>query len=370
MENNIRILAIDPGSTTTKIALFDTEKELFRDTIRHNAEKLNSFSEIQDQLGFRTDAVKESMCEHGYLIDDIAVFVSRGGGLLSVVSGVYEVSDLLLSHAARGMAGQHPAQLGSQISHMLAKKTGTRAFIVNPPDVDELCLPARVTGIKGVFRESHIHVLNQKEIALRFCASRGFDYEKINLIICHVGGGISITAHENGRMIDSNDILDGSGPMSPTRAGDIPYMSVIRLAYSGEYSAKELTDRLNRKGGLSDYFGTTDIRDIFEMVKNGDNYAKFILDGMIYQNAKYIGAMAVALKGKVNAIILTGGISNNKYFTDSIRSYVDWIADITVIPGEFELEALASGALRVMRGTEEVKTYTGIPVWSGLHPSE
>jgi len=366
----IRILAVNPGSTSTKIALFDDDCELFREQIQHSADILSSFSGIQDQLDFRTDIVSKTLLQHGYPINTVDVFVGRGGGLLSVTGGVYEVTDTLLSHASQGMSGQHPAQTGSQIAHKLAALNGKRAFIVNPPDVDELCPPARVTGIKGVYRESHNHALNQKEIALRFCRSRGLDYDSINLIMCHIGGGVSVSAHEKGRMIDTNDILRGSGPMSPTRAGDMPYMDVVKLAYSGDYTQDELTEKLNQKGGLLDYFGTADIRDIIKMIDNGDGFASFIFDGMVYQIAKYVGAMAVALKGKAEAVILTGGISNNKYFTDKIGSYVDWIADVVVIPGEFELEALASGALRVMRGTEKAKTYAGVPVWSGYHPGE
>ena len=265
------------------------------------------------------------------------------------------------------MSGRgHPAQLGSQIAKKFSDEYGKRAVVVNPPDTDELCDVARIAGLRGVYRGSHIHALNQKEIAIRFCAARGLSYDEVNLIICHLGGGISITAHEKGRMIDSNDIIRGSGPMTPTRAGDVPYMDLIDFAYSGEYTKKELTERLNTNGGLTDLFGTAELRDVIKMMDDGDKYAQAVFNGMVYQNAKYIGAMAVALKGKVEAVILTGGISNSTLVTEMIKEYVGWIAEVVVMPGEFELEALAAGALRALRGEEEMKVYTGAPVWNGF----
>jgi len=300
---------------------------------------------------------------------DVDVYAGRGGGLMSVTGGVYRVSDLLASHASSGMRGtQHPAQLGAQIAKKFADKFGKPAFIVNPPDVDEFSDAARVTGIKGIYRESHLHALNQKEAALRFCMERGLVYEELNLIIGHTGGGISITAHERGRMVDSNDIIKGSGPMSPTRAGDLPYMDVIELAYSGKYTREQLITKLNRHGGLTDHFGTADLKEVLALEKKGDTFAKTILDGMIYQNAKCVAAMAAALKGKVDAIILTGGIAHSKWFTEMLTSYISWIAEVVVMPGEFELEALAAGALRAFCGEVETKEYTGIPVWDGFLP--
>lgn len=366
MNKKIRVLAINPGSTSTKIALYDDYDELWRETLLHSPEELSLFAEIQDQLEYRTKAVEKTIAEKGYEIAEVDVFTGRGGGILSVDGGIYEVSDLLANHASRGMSGQHPAQLSSQIAKKFADRFNKRAFVVNPPDVDEFVDVARITGIKGEYRESHIHALNQKEIALRFCNERGKKYEDLNLIICHIGGGTSITAHKRGRMIDSNDIIKGSGPMSVTRAGDMPYMNVIDLAYSGMYTKKELTDKLNKNGGLIDYYGTHDIRDVLGIVEEGDALAKIVLDGMIYQCAKYVGSMAVAMKGQVDAIILTGGVSNNECFTKGMEEYIGWIAEVVVMPGEFELEALAAGAIRGMRGEEEIKDYSGIPVWNGF----
>ncbi len=366
MDNKIRILAVNPGSTSTKIALFDGDSEVFSETIRHAAEDLKAFSEIQDQLGYRRDTVERTVAEKGYAMTDVDVFVGRGGGLLSVTGGTYAVTPLLVKHASKGMNGQHPAQLASQICRQFADKYGKRAFVVNPPDVDEFEDISRITGIKGVYRESHVHALNQKEIALRFCKAWNLKYENINLVICHIGGGISVTAHKKGRMIDSNDIIKGSGPMTPTRAGDMAYMKIVDMAYSGEYTKKELTAKLNIDGGLVDHFGTADTRDVLKLANEGDKYAELVYHALAYQNAKYAGAMAVALKGQVDAIILTGGATNGKAFTDIMTQYIAWIAEIVIMPGEFELEALAAGALRVMRGEEQAKTYTGVPVWNGF----
>lgn len=366
MDKKIRILAINPGSTSTKIALFDDYDEVFSETIIHEAEELKGFEHIQDQLGYRRDMVEKAMENRGFALSGVDVFVGRGGGIMSVTGGTYEVSELLVEHAASGIVSNHPAQLASQICKQFAEKYNRRAYIVNPPDVDEFEDVARITGIKGIYRESHIHALNQKEIALRFCTERGLQYEQVNLVICHLGGGISITAHHKGRMIDSNDIIKGSGPMTPTRAGDMPYIKILDMAFSGEYTKKQLTERLNKDGGLTDHFGTTDVRDVLKLADAGDRYADVVFRGMVYQNAKYAGAMAVALKGRVDAIILTGGISNGKRVTDLMKEYIGWIAEVVVMPGEFELEALAAGAIRVMRGEEQAKVYTGAPVWNGF----
>jgi len=365
MNKKIKVLAINPGSTSTKIALFEDYEELFSKSVYHSPDELKEFKEISDQCAFRADMVEKALAENGFSLKDVDVFSGRGGGMTSVVGGVYKVSDLLSEHASKSGV-RHPAQLAPQIAKRYADKYGKPAFVVNSPDTDEFCDVARVTGVKGIYRESHIHALNQKEIALRFCAARGLKYENINLIICHLGGGISVTAHKKGRMIDSNDIIKGSGPMTPTRAGDLPYTNVIELAYSGEYSRKELIDKLNKDGGLTDHFGTTDVRAVLEMIECGDKYAETVLHGMFYQVSKYVGSMAAALKGDVDAIILTGGISNSEYLTGIIKEYTDWIAEVAVMPGEFELEALAAGAVRVMRGEEEAKEYTGIPVWNGF----
>ncbi|MDR1898908.1 MAG: butyrate kinase [Treponema sp.] len=366
MKDLYRILAINPGSTSTKIALFENDREVYKETIDHPPEELRSFREIQDQLLYRRETVEKSLAARGLALNSIDVFVGRGGGLVPCLGGTYVINDTLVDHASRGMSGQHPAQLASQICKLLIDSYGGQGFVVNPPDTDEFEEIARISGVKGLYRESRIHALNQKEAALRYCAGAGRDYYQSRFIICHIGGGISVTAHKNGRMVDSNDIMNGDGPMMPTRSGTLPYLKVLRMAFSGEWNEKELTARLNRDGGLLDHLGTADAREVEKRIRNGDSYAKIVYDAMIYQIGKNVGSCAAVLEGKADAIILTGGISSSEYVTETLKKYIDWIAPVHALPGEFEMEALAAGALRVVRGEERARVYDGVPVWQGF----
>ncbi len=366
MEKTYRILSVNPGSTSTKVAVFENEKQVFLKNISHEAEQLKEFKDVQNQLDYRKEMVEKVLKEAEIDLKSIDIFVGRGGGLVSVAGGTYLINDRLLQDAAIGMAGQHPAQLASQICNKFVQEYGGRAYIVNPPDTDEFDEIARITGLKGVYRESRIHTLNQKEIALRYCKNRGLDYKKVNLLICHIGGGISVTAHKEGRMIDSNDIIGGDGPMTPTRAGSLATVKVLKMCFSGEYTEKQLYNRLSKEGGLIDHLGTADGREIEKMIEEGNTYAKKVYDAMIYQIAKYAGECACALKGKVDVIILTGGLSNSKYLTGKLTEYIEWISDVCIMPGEFEMEALAAGALRVERGEEKALLYTGEAVWKGF----
>jgi butyrate kinase len=366
MKDTWRILAINPGSTSTKIAIFENDREIYRETIDHPPEELRKFREIQDQLAYRREMVEKSVAARGITLESVDVFVGRGGGLVPCLGGTYEINDILVDHARRGMSGQHPAQLASQICRLLIDRYGGRGFVVNPPDTDEFEEIARISGVKGLYRESRIHALNQKEAALRYCAGEGLDYEKSRFIVCHIGGGISVTAHKLGRMVDSNDIMNGDGPMMPTRAGSLPYLKVAQMAYSGKWTEKELTAHLNRDGGLVDHLGTADAREVEKRIRDGDRYAEAVYNAMIYQIAKCVGACACTLEGKVDAIILTGGISASEYVVAALKKYVSWIAPVRALPGEFEMEALAAGSLRVMRGEEKPRLYDGIPVWQGF----
>jgi butyrate kinase len=356
-------MTINTGSTSTKIAVYDDETELFAESIAHGAETLASFPTVQSQLGFRESEILRELLRRGVQLREISAFSGRGGGLASCEGGVYEVTELLFDHASRGINGTHPAQLSPQIAKRFADAYGGRAFVVDPPDTDEFDEVSRAAGLRGVYRESHVHALNQKAAARDFCAANGLRYEDANLVVAHLGGGISVTAHGKGRMTDSNDIIRGTGPMTPTRAGELPYAAVLDLAFSGEYDKKTLKDRLNRLGGLTDVFGTSDFRKVWRLAREGDRRAEFYCAGMAYQVAKHIGAMAVALRGEVDAIILTGGIANERGFTALIEERAGWIARVAVLPGEFETQALALGALRVLRDEETPKEYTGQPVW-------
>ncbi|MDR1088151.1 MAG: butyrate kinase [Coriobacteriales bacterium] len=360
------ILAINPGSTSTKIAVYEDEQELFSLNVEHDADVLKQFADVQDQLEYRKKTIVEALEDKGIDVSSIDVYVGRGGGLVAVDSGAFVVTDRLLEDARKGMAGQHPAQLGSQICDALAAQYGGKAYIYNAPDVDEYDSIARVSGLKGVYRQCHIHTLNQKEIALRYASEHDLDYDKINLIICHIGGGISVTAHRQGRMVDGNDIIRGEGPMTPTRAGSLPTIDMLDLCFRDGADKKAIKDRLTKNGGLIDHLGTADAREVEQRIKNGDAYAQIVYDAMLYQVAKSVGACAATLTGELEAIILTGGMAHSEYIVDFLREYIGWIAPLVVMPGEFEMEALAAGALRVARGEEEPKLYTGTPVWNGF----
>jgi butyrate kinase len=366
MAKKYRLFAINPGSTSTKVALFENDKEIFSADVSHDAAKLKEFREISDQFPYRKETILAELAKKNISLQGIDAFVGRGGGLVGLEGGTYTINETLLHHARIGFTVKHPATLGSQLAHDFATTYGGMAFVVNPPDVDEFNLIARVSGLSDVYRESRGHPLNQKEVAIRYAAEVGRRYEDLNLVISHIGGGVSVTAHQKGRMVDSNDVINGDGPMAPTRAGALPATAIIKMCYSGKYTEKEMYDRITKNGGLVDHLGTSDIREVQERIKKGDSYAKLIYDAMIYQICKNIGSYAVVLKGKVDAIILTGGIANDAYLVEQVTDQVKFIAPVKVYAGEFEMEALASGAFRVLTGQEQPKTYTGVPVWNGF----
>lgn len=363
---NYRIFAINPGSTSTKIAMFEGEKETFSKNVSHDAAKLKEFKEIRDQFAYRRDTILEELKKAGISLEGVDAFSARGGGLVNVEGGVYRIGEKLLEHARVGFTVKHPATLGAQLADAFSKEYGGQAFVVNPPDVDEFQDTARVTGLRSVYRESRIHALNQKEIGIRYAAAKGMKYGELNLIICHIGGGISVTAHRHGKMVDSNDIANGDGPMAPTRCGQLPVKAVISLCFSGKYTEKDMYNKMTKTGGLIDHLGTSDAREVRAMMERGDAYAKLVYDSMIYQIGKTAGSMAAVLHGRVDGIIFTGGISHDRYLVDRLTEMIGFIAPITVMAGEFEMEALAAGALRVLSGQETAKEYTGLPVWKGF----
>jgi butyrate kinase len=367
MEKTFKVLTINPGSTSTKIAVFENESCLYSENVQHDAGVLKTFKEISDQLEYRKEIILESLKKNNINLDEMDAFVGRGGSAHSMVSGTYPVSDMLLEHTKKGILVQHPANLGCQLARAFADPLGKPSFIVNAPCVDEFMDIARITGFSDIFRTSSIHALNQKENGIRYAKSIGKSYEDLNLIICHIGGGISVTAHQNGRMVDSNDIINGDGPMAPTRAGALPAVDFMKLCYSGKWTEKEMYNRITKDGGLVDHLGTADAREIRVRIDNGDKYAALVYDAMIYQIAKAVGSYAVTLKGKVNQIIFAGGISHDKYLVVKLTEYVEWIAPVTVYPGEFEMEALAAGAIRVLSCQEEPKEYSSESVWNGFN---
>ncbi len=361
-----RILSINPGSTSTKIGLFENEKIIFKTSIEHTPEDLKPFKDIKDQYEFRLNTVIQTLEKENIDINSIDAFSGRGGSLEPCSGGTYLINDLMYKDASQMKIVKHPSALGIVIAKNLGDKYGKPSFCVNPPDVDEFIVEARITGIPDVYRESRIHALNQKEIAIRYAKKINKNYKNLNLIICHLGGGISIAAHRKGKMIDCNDIVNGDGPMTPNRSGFLPAKAVLKMCINQTYTEDQIKSFIGKNGGLTAWLGTNDIRKVHQMIENGNQKAKIILDAMIYQIIKQIGAMYASLKCNCSAIILTGGIANDKYVKDKIKAYCKKMAKVVTMPGEFELEALAAGAVRVLKGEEKPLIYTGIPVFKSL----
>lgn len=361
----MKIFTINPGSTSTKIALIQDDTVLFTKNVAHDAAKLAEFDGISAQLPYRKETILKILEENSISLDDTDAFVGRGGGLIAMEGGVYQVDDLMLDHAKRGANGvQHPAQLGPQIANEFAKQYDKPAFVVNPPDVDELQDLARMTGIKGVYRIIHLHALNLKETAIRHAASLGKAYEDCNFVVCHIGGGVSVSAHRNGKMIDGFDIVGGEGPMAPTRCGSISVSDLLR--YAKDKDLKDVKALCTKTGGFVSHLGISDAIELTDRAAKGDKEAEMVWNTMIYQISKAIGSMAAVLHGKVDGILLGGGMVHSKDLVDQITEACQWIAPVCAYPGEFEMEAMAAGAIRALKGEEAVKTYTGKPIWSGF----
>ncbi|MHC1787467.1 MAG: butyrate kinase [Christensenellales bacterium] len=358
----MKIFAINPGSTTTKTALFLDDRKLLELSVTHDADTLRE--SVPDQLPRRAKMISQAMEEAGQSLLGIDAFAGRGGGGVSCEAGVYAVNARMLQDARMGLGALHPSSLGSQLADAFAGRYGGRAFVVNPVNVDEMLPQSRLTGLKGLYRSCHLHALNQKEVALRHAARVGRRYEEMNLVIAHIGGGITVTAHRRGRMIDSSDGIEGDGPMAPTRAGSLPGAPLVSLCFEGGYTKEQLLDRFTRDGGWMDHLGTSDTLEVKRRIAAGDGYAELVYRATIHQIAKAIGAYAAVLCGQVDAVLLTGGIARDEDLVSELERMIGFIAPVAVYPGEFELEALAGGALRVLRGEEPAKEYTGIPVWT------
>ena len=360
-----RILIINPGSTSTKLSMFENENCLFTTDVFHDSSVLREFPTINDQLDYRMEVVRNFLKENNIDLTGVDAIVGRGGGCYSVTSGIYFIDDRLIQDTKEAKGGlYHASMLGVQMANELHKQYGGAMFMMDPPVVDELCDLARITGVKGIYRKTATHALNLKETARRHAASLGKRYEDCNFIVCHIDGGITITAHQKGRMIDANDGGGGEGPFTPTRMGSMDVTDLIRY-FEGK-STEELRSLCSQTGGLSSHFGTSNSDTIHRMVESGDAHAVRVWNAMIYQIIKCIGSMSTVLKGKVDGILLTGGLLRFEDVGKQIRESCEWIAPVSIYPGEFEQEAMAEGALRVLRGEEEAKIYPGKPVWSGF----
>ncbi|MDU6981061.1 MAG: butyrate kinase [Clostridium perfringens] len=352
-----KLLIINPGSTSTKIGVYEGEKEILEETLRHSAEEILKYDTIFDQLDFRKEVILKVLKEKGIDINELDAVVGRGGMLKPIEGGTYEVNEAIVEDLKIGVQGPHASNLGGILSNEIAKEIGKRAFIVDPVVVDEMEDVARLSGVPELPRKSKFHALNQKAVAKRYAKEHNTSYEDVNLIVVHMGGGVSVGAHRKGRVIDVNNALDGDGPFSPERAGGVPSGELLEMCFSGKYSKEEVYKKLVGKGGFVAYANTNDARDLIKLSQEGDEKGSLIFNAFIYQIAKEIGSMAVVLDGEVDAIVLTGGIAYSDYVTNAINKKVKWIAPMVVYGGEDELLALAQGAIRVLDGVEEAKIY-------------
>ncbi len=356
----MRILVINPGSTSTKIAVFDEEKSVFEKTLRHSTESLSSFTKIIDQYAFRVNIILNELTVNSFKFEDFTAIVARGGLMHPIESGTYIVNDDIVNDLKEGRYGEHASNLGAIIAKALGDKFSRPAYIVDPVVVDEMEPVAKFTGLKEIKRKSIWHALNQKAIARHAARDFGKKYDEVNLIVVHLGGGISIAAHQKGKTIDVNNALNGDGPFAPERSGGLPSISVADLCFSGKYTYEDVKKFFAGKGGIMSHLGTNNTIEVQQKIEAGDTYAKSVYEAMAYQVAKTVGEMATVLMGKVDAIVLTGGLAHSEMLVNWIKKRTSWIAKVLVYPGEDEMQALAEGVVRVLKGEEKEKIYERI----------
>ena len=354
---SIKSLIINPGSTSTKIGVFEDETLLFEETLRHSTEEIGQFANIVDQKDFRKKIITDLLEAKEFDIKSLNVVVGRGGMLKPIPGGTYAVTEELLEDLKKGVQGQHASNLGGILAKEIGDSIGAPSYIVDPVVVDELMPIARYSGVPELPRVSIFHALNQKAVAKRYAKEIGKPYESLRLIVVHMGGGVSVGAHENGKVVDVFNALDGDGAFSPERAGGVPNGALIKMCFSGKYTEKEVYAKMVGKGGFNAYLGTNDMREVTKLADGGDEKAVMAKQAFLLQVAKDIGSMACVLNGKVDQIIVTGGIAYGADVVAALKERAEWIAPFTVYPGEDELLALAQGALRVLKGEEEAKNY-------------
>lgn len=360
--NKYRIFVINPGSTSTKLALFEDRDMVFETSVTHDADVLNSFPDVNDQLGYRMGVIEKFVEDNDIWLDDIDAFVGRGGGCYPVPSGTYEVNDLLLEDIRNNVGRTiHPSILGVQMAYEMQQKHGGRLFMVDPICVDEYNRAAKLTGVKGLEKRPESHALNLRGTAMKHCKLHGMDYRNSCLVVAHIDGGITIAAHENGKQVDCNQGAGGDGPFTATRTGSIPLMEV--LDYLEDQTEGHTISQMRRlctgTGGFVSHFGTSDADEIYRRVLAGDEEASLVWEALGYNIVKQIGSMATVLKGRTQAILITGRYTRFDRLMDYIKDYCGWIAPIFIYENEVEQEAMCSGALRVLRGKEQAKVYTG-----------
>lgn len=357
--NNSLVLVINPGSTSSKIAVFNLQNNvLFEKNIKHSIEELAPFESITDQYEFRKNIILKELEKSDIDIYKVGVIVGRGGMIKPVSSGMYEVNEAMKIDLKKSVEGLHISNLGGLIADDIAKSIGNvRAFIVDPVVVDEFEEIARISGHPKIERKSITHALNQKATAKTHAKNKNKKYTEMSLIVAHLGSGISVGAHHNGRMIDLNQALDGDGPFSPERTGGLPSGQLAKLCFSGKYQHKDIKKMLTGKGGLVAYLGTNNAMEVESRVKAGDKKARLIYEAMAYQTSKEIGAMATVLKGKVDGILITGGVAYDKMFVGWIKEHVEFIAPVYVYPGEDEMDAMAFNGILFLKGEADVMEY-------------
>jgi butyrate kinase len=355
--NFYHILVINPGSTSTKLSFFENETEIFAETIMHSSESLKNFNKIMEQYKFRLKVILDFLKIKNVNINNIDAVVGRGGLLKPMPSGTYRVNKKMINQLQKGIYGDHASNLGALLAYQIAQHNNIPAYIVDPVVVDEMEDIARLSGIPQLPRKSIFHALNQKAVARRAAFDLGKNYQGVNLIVVHMGGGISVGVHKRGRVIDVNNALNGEGSFTPERSGTVPVGDLVQLCFSGKYSQSEIMAMIKGKGGLVAYLNTNNVVEVIKKIKEGNQKAKLILEAMAYQISKQIGESATVLKGNVDAIVLTGRISYSNYVVEMIKDRVSFISLVMVYPGEEEMLALAQGALRVLSGKEEEREY-------------
>lgn len=353
----MKILAINPGSTSTKVALFNNLEVIVNESIRHNNKELEVFEHLNDQIPFRRDLIKEFLKKCKIELNDIDGFIGRGGLMKPLKSGIYEVNDLMVKDLESGEYGTHASNLGGLLAKELADSVGKKAYIADPVVVDEMSSVAKISGLNGIERRPLWHALNQKAVAKKYASRIGMQYEEINLIVAHLGGGISVGLHKRGRVTDVNNALNGDGPFSPERTGSLPVSSVYELALSGQYTLEQIKKMNHGFGGLVSYLGTNDAEQVSERIQNGEVFAKRVMKAMVYQIAKEIGSLYAVTRNNLDAIIITGGLAYNQDVLQPLLEYLDHLGEVVVYPGEDELEALAFNMFTYLTENFELRNY-------------
>ncbi len=355
MEELLKILAIDPGSTSTKVGIFH-DGRLTKENIKHSREELERYTSILQQKEMRFEAIKQFI--ERLRLNSFNAIVGRGGLIKPVEGGVYRVNRRMIEDLQKGIYGQHASNLGGILAYEFASLYNCPAFIADPVVIDEMDRVAKFSGLKGIERLSIFHALNQRATARKACEKLSLNYNKASIIVAHMGGGISVGLHKNGRVVDVNNALDGDGPFAMERSGSLPVSGVLKLIRDKKFTPESLLDTVSKRGGVYSYLSTVDMSEIEKRIADGDRYAEDVIEALIYQISKEIAALSSAVCGKVDAIVLTGGLAHSRRITEGIKKRISFISRVLIFEGEFEIEALIDAAKRVLNKEEEPKNYS------------